>query len=515
MVSRAAHVARRGPPVLGLYGRAGLTTIAVVLVLLALGPEPVTLGAARLSALAIAVAGAALLVTRVGAADLATSAAVAAGAYLGGVGAALVELPAVAGLPAGAAAGACVGAASGALHGRVGRSLGALTSLALGGGAVAVAGAWPDAGGVAGFHAVGLPVPGGPRAEGLAVAFVTIGALAAAERVARSRVAAAAALAVRRPVVAAAFGRHPLADVAVVGACSGALLGLGGTVLASIDGSVLPAAYGLGLAAALALAALVGGAPPLGPVVGAAVVWGPGTVWPLVPLVGTAPPLLVLGPVGLAVLSLRRGRPLVPAAAVTRPHPQGAAVRPPPPERELSLTVHGAETPSGRVDLAVEPGEVVALVGPNGAGKSTLLARIAGQLPDGGTVRFGGVPAPHGAVARARLGVRRTWQSPPELAGSDVTMLIGPDAVARAEAWATRVLRDGEQPAPPDQLVHLAAAAPAVALLDEPTDVEPDRLAAFLRGLAAGGTAVLVVDHRPEVAAGADRVVYLGSEVAT
>jgi ABC-type branched-subunit amino acid transport system ATPase component len=65
-----------------------------------------------------------------------------------------------------------------------------------------------------------------------------------------------------------------------------------------------------------------------------------------------------------------------------------------------------------RVDLAVEPGELVSLIGPNGSGKTTLFNCVTGYLAaDGGRVLFRGhdlTSAPPHRVAR--LGVSRTFQ---------------------------------------------------------------------------------------------------------
>src|SRR5690554_2551816 len=65
-----------------------------------------------------------------------------------------------------------------------------------------------------------------------------------------------------------------------------------------------------------------------------------------------------------------------------------------------------------KVDLAVPPGEVTALVGDNGAGKSTLVKCVAGIHPiDSGEIRFAGEPVTiHGPTDASRLGIEVVYQ---------------------------------------------------------------------------------------------------------
>ncbi|WP_281175522.1 ATP-binding cassette domain-containing protein [Nitriliruptor alkaliphilus] len=488
--------------------------LAVVVVAVAASPDPVPVAGMRLLALAALIAGAGVTVARAGAVDLGVAAAAGVGAVAGGVLPTVIGLPALLGLPLGAAAGGALGAITGAVQGRTGRQLGALATLAIGAATVRVLGTLDVTGGVVGFHAVGLPTGAGDRLDALVVGALAAGGLLVAAWVGRTRRLAAAALGTADPAVAASLGRSPVVDVALAGAAGGAIIGAGAALLASVDGSVVPAAYGLELAAALVVAAVVGGAGPLGPALGALLVWGPATVFPLVPVIGTWPVLVVAGPLALALLAFRRGRPLLPAptpavrydgvpAAASGRSVTDAASRP-------VLTLRATSSPSGPVDLEVHAGEVVALIGPNGAGKSTLLARVAGQLPDAGTVAVHGTPLPRGARRRARAGVARTWQRPPDVAAADAAAALRHADVAAAERAASILGGLASTPGGA-QLVRLAASRPVVALLDEPTDVTPEVLAPLLRGLADDGAAVLVVDHRPEVVAGADRTVSLGT----
>ena len=77
------------------------------------------------------------------------------------------------------------------------------------------------------------------------------------------------------------------------------------------------------------------------------------------------------------------------------------------------LTCEGVEVAYDRVqvlfgvDLAVEPGEIVALLGTNGAGKSTLLKAISGVVdPIGGTITFDGCDVTHAdGVQTTKLGI--------------------------------------------------------------------------------------------------------------
>ena len=72
----------------------------------------------------------------------------------------------------------------------------------------------------------------------------------------------------------------------------------------------------------------------------------------------------------------------------------------------------GATLALDAVDLAVNPGEVCALVGQNGAGKSTLMAILAGATkPDTGSMRLDGTPyAPRDPLAARAAGVAMIHQ---------------------------------------------------------------------------------------------------------
>jgi len=188
----------------------------------------------------------------------------------------------------------------------------------------------------------------------------------------------------------------------------------------------------------------------------------------------------------------------------------------------------------GGVDLAVAPGERLALVGPTGAGKSTLAKLLVRFYdPRRGTVSFGGVDLRDATTASLRDRIVVVPQEGFLFAGTirDNVALGRPDA-DRAEVDGaierlgltgvfdrfpagldTEVRERGSRlSAGEKQLVSLARAAladPAVLVLDEATsNLDPgteQRIEHALDNLTAGRT-VVVVAHRLTTAARCDRI---------
>jgi ATP-binding cassette subfamily C protein CydD len=190
-----------------------------------------------------------------------------------------------------------------------------------------------------------------------------------------------------------------------------------------------------------------------------------------------------------------------------------------------------------RVDLELRPGETVALVGPSGGGKSTiasLLLRLA--EPTRGRVAVGPVDLTacdaeswraqiawvpqhptifRGTVAdNIRLGDASAddarVRAATELAGAAAVIGGLPDGYETVVGEGGRLLSAGEV-----QRVALARAFlrdAAFVILDEPTANLDPASARLVRDaverLRAGRTVLLIV-HRPELAALADRVVHL------
>ena len=210
-----------------------------------------------------------------------------------------------------------------------------------------------------------------------------------------------------------------------------------------------------------------------------------------------------------------------------RARPAGQAAAPPAAlVRDLRVR-YGSHEVLHAVDLAVRPGEVLAVMGRNGAGKSTLLRSLVGlSSPTSGSVRVGG-------------------EDPATLSGSALTGRVGMVPQEPGDLlWTESVRAECAESSDPSQAAHLfdelapgvdhdthprdlsegqrlalalavvlAEGAP-VLLLDEPTRgldyPTKHRLAALLRRRADAGDAVVVATHDVELAADlADRTVVV------
>ena len=191
------------------------------------------------------------------------------------------------------------------------------------------------------------------------------------------------------------------------------------------------------------------------------------------------------------------------------------------------------------VNLAVQPGEIVALLGPSGSGKSTLLQAV-GLLEGGfeGSIRLNGVEvatlkeAERTDARRDQLGfVYQFHHLLPDFSALENVILAQlvhgakrADAQTRAETLlgalglAARLthrpskLSGGEQ-----QRVAVARALankPALVLADEPTGNLDEGtadivFAEFLRLVREEGSAALVATHNERIAAKMDRILRL------
>jgi energy-coupling factor transporter ATP-binding protein EcfA2 len=256
-----------------------------------------------------------------------------------------------------------------------------------------------------------------------------------------------------------------------------------------------------------------------------------------------APPVVELGrlagwaPLPLSVRDARRRaaplRERLAGSTPTLPRPVSGSVADGLVARGV-LVRHGSTVAVRDVDLAVAPGEVVALMGRNGSGKSSLLWAL------------------HGAGRRAAGSVRLAGRDPRELSRAEVAELVAlvPQqatdllyhdsidsecaaadvtagvAAGTARGWFDRIAESGSVAGgthPRDlsegQRLALAlavqlTASPRVLLLDEPTRgldyTAKQRLGDLLARLAHDGHALVVATHDVEfVARVAHRVVVL------
>ncbi len=192
---------------------------------------------------------------------------------------------------------------------------------------------------------------------------------------------------------------------------------------------------------------------------------------------------------------------------------------------------HGGASLINGLSLAIEAGEVHALIGTNGTGKSTLASLIMGcegYRPDAGEIRLDGTVINGLKVhERARLGITMAWQEPVRFEGitvrdylclrdrtidpSGFLDLVGLTPALYLGRMADRSLSGGERKR--IELASVLALRPRLAVLDEP-DSGIDMLSTqdiinVINAFRKNGSSVLLITHREEIAMIADRASQL------
>jgi len=190
-------------------------------------------------------------------------------------------------------------------------------------------------------------------------------------------------------------------------------------------------------------------------------------------------------------------------------------------EREGRRILHG-------VNLAVNEGEIHAIIGPNGSGKSTLayaLMGCRGYEPTEGNIIFNDTDITKLSITeRAKIGITLAWQEPARFEGltvNDYLSLGKKNGVKEAlemvnlnpERYLNRsieTLSGGERKR--IELASIVTLKPKLAILDEPDSgidfVSLNDLLELMIELKKD-TTVLLITHREEVAAISDRATLL------
>jgi ABC-type multidrug transport system ATPase subunit len=186
--------------------------------------------------------------------------------------------------------------------------------------------------------------------------------------------------------------------------------------------------------------------------------------------------------------------------------------------RELGQRAKSGVVTLQDVTLAIEPGELVAIIGGSGSGKTTLLDAMCGlRPPAAGTVnlisgKIGYVPQDD--VIHLALPLARTLRYAAALRAVPSSSV---DKVLRAlELTGRSLVPVGQLSGGERKRASIASellAGPTLFFLDEPTSgLDPARgaeLMRTLRGLAEAGTTVVVTTHNPSDADRCDKVAVL------
>jgi Fe-S cluster assembly ATP-binding protein len=183
------------------------------------------------------------------------------------------------------------------------------------------------------------------------------------------------------------------------------------------------------------------------------------------------------------------------------------------------------------LNLAVQAGQIHALLGANGSGKTTLayvLMGCEGYAPSAGSILFSGTDLlPLKMHERAKLGLTLAWQEPARFEGVTVReylslgksdcdpepMLrqVGLDPDRYLNRRVDKALSGGERHR--IELASVLSMKPNLAILDEPAAgidmLSINHIIDIIRALKEGGGSVLLITHQEEVALIADRASQL------